>query len=339
LLSLYRDYAYRALKLAEREKGRPVSLPEVLRAYKRMTGYASLEHHLIWMCLIDIFWDDHILGDKELNYFSIDPKMQHTEENPTGFDVYSDKIAKVFPGYYVDDLLRVRPGPTVPLLNFDSLRDLLLSKDLTRASELDWILANGGTFRFLDGSVNMENNRVSFVSFPRSGNSFLRRFIELITGVVTGSDARLDMVLPLQMCGLAGEGHVSEDNVWITKSHSPLDSHFIPMFHANKMIFLMRNPLDVIPSLCNLLNFGSHSLSPKEEYHSVFPSFWDRIIKQLTSVMKQFFEKNHRNAAQCVPTYFVRYEDLILDPVSVLIELFQFLFEVPASEIAGTVLE
>lgn len=38
-----------------------------------------------------------------------------------------------------------------------------------------------------------------------------------------------------------------------------------------------------------------------------------------------------------VPTYYIRYEDLILDPKPVLMELFCFLLEVPS--IAGTVVE
>jgi hypothetical protein len=36
------------------------------------------------------------------------------------------------------------------------MKDLLLSKDLSRLRELDWIEENGGTFRFLDQSVKMD---------------------------------------------------------------------------------------------------------------------------------------------------------------------------------------
>ena len=93
--------------------------------------------------------------------------------------------------------MRIRPGPTTPVLNWNYMKDLLLSKDLSRMKELEWIDANGGTFRFLDESVKMDGQKVSFVSYPRSGNSFLRRFIELITGVVTGSDIGLELTLNL----------------------------------------------------------------------------------------------------------------------------------------------
>ena len=38
-----------------------------------------------------------------------------------------------------------------------------------------------------------------------------------------------------------------------------------------------------------------------------------------------------------LPTYYVRYEDLVLNPQPVLMELFRFLLEVPSIE--GTVVE
>lgn len=223
-------------------------------------------------------------------------------------------MAKAFPGYIVDERMRVRPGPTTPVLNWNHMKDLLLSKDLSRVKELDWIAEKGGTFRFLDSSVKMDGQKVSFVSYPRSGNSFLRRFIELITGIVTGSDIGLELTLNLQTCGLAGEAHCNEDNVWITKSHSCMDTNFSPIFGANKMFFLMRNPLDVIPSHCTLLNTTSHSFVPKEKYHEDLPEYWQWFIETQCRSMKLFFERNHKNAAQTIPTYFVRYEDLLTEP-------------------------
>ena len=46
-----------------------------------------------------------------------------------------------------------------------------------------------GAPKFLDGKVTMQpKNRVIYTSVPRSGNSFLRKYFEQISGVVTGSD-------------------------------------------------------------------------------------------------------------------------------------------------------
>ena len=63
-------------------------------------------------------------------------------------------------------------------------------------------------------------NRVTLASFMRSGNTFLKRFLERITGITTGSEFKFDTLL--QMVGLLGEGHCSTDRVWITKSHAPV---------------------------------------------------------------------------------------------------------------------
>jgi hypothetical protein len=41
----------------------------------------------------------------------------------------------------------------------------------------------------------MEGNKIGLASFPRSGNSFLRKFLEQITGITTGGEIRMDIAL------------------------------------------------------------------------------------------------------------------------------------------------
>ena len=45
--------------------------------------------------------------------------------------------------------MRLQPGPDTEVVNWKQMKELLLSTDLSRASELDWI--DSGEFRFLDG--------------------------------------------------------------------------------------------------------------------------------------------------------------------------------------------
>ena len=61
---------------------------------------------------------------------------------------------------------------------------------------------------------------------PRTGNSFLRKVLETITGIYTGADMNLDLTLHITFNGrMAGEETVSQDNlVWITKTHWPVES-------------------------------------------------------------------------------------------------------------------
>ena len=51
--------------------------------------------------------------------------------------------------------------------------------------------------KFLDRKLDLIGDRVALSSFPRTGNSFLRKILEQITGVFTGSDMHLNMTLML----------------------------------------------------------------------------------------------------------------------------------------------
>ena len=131
---------------------------------------------------------------------------------------------RIFPTYVFDERCRIRPGPDTQRVNFNSLKELLLSKDLARNSELDWVSAKH--LRFLDGA-EMLGQQICFQSVPRTGNAFLRRIIELVTGVYTGSDMNLNVTLNNVAGNLAGEETVSHENLcWVTKTHWPMESPF-----------------------------------------------------------------------------------------------------------------
>ena len=50
----------------------------------------------------------------------------------------------------------------------------------------------------------------------------LRKLLETVTGVHTGSDMPIDLTIHAQTMGLIGEETVCDDNlVWITKTHYP----------------------------------------------------------------------------------------------------------------------
>ena len=84
------------------------------------------------------------------------------------------------------------------------MKELLLSKDLERNSELDWI--RDDNFRFLDGE-DIAGWHTTFSSFPRSGNTMLRKWFEKLTGVISGSDNDILSTLDLQNMGMVGEFH------------------------------------------------------------------------------------------------------------------------------------
>ena len=75
-----------------------------------------------------------------------------------------------------------------------------LRERATRQCPLDSISSS----RFLCKGLN--HQRVLLASYPRSGNSFLRRLLESLTGIVTGSDSRPNRTLAesLLKCGFKG---------------------------------------------------------------------------------------------------------------------------------------
>ena len=100
--------------------------------------------------LFDFFKADEVLADAQIMRFTLRPENQSTEENPTEFMLFSDRFTQNFPSYVLDDRTRIRPGPETPVINFDNLKELLLSKDVARNAELDWVSSKN--IRFLDGT-------------------------------------------------------------------------------------------------------------------------------------------------------------------------------------------
>ena len=107
----------------------------------------------------------------------------------------------------------------------------------------------------------------------------------------TGSDCDLRRPLNRQLkeLGLAGEGTI-DDTVWIIKSHYP-ERIGRKTFRANKCIVVVRNPLDSIFSLFNMVGTTSHneSLSAEVLQHATEQSeIWTDFIRQEVSVYIDF---------------------------------------------------
>ena len=78
------------------------------------------------------------------------------------------------------------------------------------------------------------------VSYPGSGNSWVRQLLEATTGIYTGSDRDCDV--DYVEAGMLGEGIVS-DNVIAVKFHlGPLPKNWT----FEKIIYLIRNPYDTL---------------------------------------------------------------------------------------------
>ena len=89
----------------------------------------------------------------------------------------------------------------------------------------------------------------------------------------------------------------------------------------------MRNPLDIIPSLASMENLKSHNLATREKLHEKFPEWWEEFAVQIAVNIQFNHDSIVNNLAKQIPTFIIRYEDLIDEPEPVLIDLFKFLLD------------
>jgi hypothetical protein len=167
---------------------------------------------------------------------------------------------KYGPGYNV-----VRDGTvgvtTAKTINFKTLMEVLKSKDESLFNNNKWIF--DGDFKFCDGEKLP--TKIAFNTYPRSGNSFLRKYMEQMTGISTGATVSLHTSTSLQIQGLKGE-YIVDDRTWIIKAHHPIYLPDVLEFKSDKVVCCVRNPLDVIPSFATLGNTLSHSGVPEWSY-------------------------------------------------------------------------
>ncbi|CBN74859.1 conserved unknown protein [Ectocarpus siliculosus] len=140
-------------------------------------------------------------------------------------------------------------------------------------------------YRFL-GAEDLGSNgegqhgpKAVLASYPRSGNSLLRKLLEEVTGTITGSDTRPDRTLSrsLSVMGMQGEG-VVDHRVQVVKTHYPERPGF-RAFEADKAILLVRNPFDAVDSYFNMALTNTHDRSLHDAVYEEFQEFWDGMIR------------------------------------------------------------
>lgn len=142
----------------------------------------------------------------------------------------------------------------------------------------------------------------------------MRKYFELLTGVETGADNTLNVNVHLQLQGLKGEDIV-DDTVWIVKTHSPWIMPDAPVFFCNKIICIIRSPIDVIISFLHLFSLGNHVQKAPFEYHERHPKWWDWWVHLCTDRMAKWYRTlMHDAKMKALPVLYVRFEDLVNDP-------------------------
>ena len=177
--------------------------------------------------------------------------------------------------------------------------------------------------------------KVVLASYPRSGNTMTRKYLEDITGVITGSDfdQKRDIAHNLIEEGMVGEGKV-DDKVWIIKTHFPMGPINVKC-DANKCILLVRNPMDAMASAINFMTSYNHSWSIADYHLEKSKPYLDTFVNIEAAQWRNFH--SYWMDEPAIPTYIVRYEDLLFDKKNTLLDLFRFLLN--EKNLEGTLIE
>eukprot|EP00980_Cylindrotheca_fusiformis_P012806 scaffold3151_cov110-Cylindrotheca_fusiformis.AAC.4 len=158
-------------------------------------------------------------------------------------------------------------------------------------------------------------------SYPRSGNTLLRSFLESVTGIVTSSDTRADRPLSQELADrhdLVGEGLYLPP---ICKTHWP-ERKGCRIYRARRAIVVVRNPFDAIDSFWNLNLTNTHTEKVTEEIYNKFEGFFEDLVRNEMKVWSDFLR--FWATQSDIPVLMVRYEDLVLRPRSQLERIFSF---------------
>ena len=105
-----------------------------------------------------------------------------------GYKTFSEKFRDHFGERYACDRLgAICTGKNGKALNLKAIKSMLVSTDRSEYDKLKWIF--DGEFRFLD--LQPTETKIAFLSYPRSGNSLMRRVLEKSMGIATGSTGSL----------------------------------------------------------------------------------------------------------------------------------------------------
>jgi len=167
----YRKIAKAALQDAENRLGRPAYVVEVAMSWNRVSSKPYAAPIIVGFMLFDLYQNDEILASNNVEIFTLDPAMQGKD-----FERYSDRKERKFSQYTLLPNLRLVANESTPVINFEHIKGLLLSKGTDRLDEYLKLVNN--ECKFLDKKCDMIGNRVCLASFPRTGNSFLRKILE-----------------------------------------------------------------------------------------------------------------------------------------------------------------
>lgn len=200
-------------------------------------------------------------------------------------------------------------------IHFNRLWQVLRSNDAQLLQSLGSVFE--GPLKFLDvtseESVESVGQSVIYNSYPRMGQSFLRTYLQKITGIATGSEMSLSKTIDQQLNGFIAE-EIVDASVWIKKSHWPIAFNGFQIQFGNKILVCVRNPFDTIVSFMNFVTTCfNHSGQINEALDSEAEE-WQQMVEDQIHNIREYHRYLLDQVVPKAPCYFIRYEDLRLSP-------------------------
>jgi hypothetical protein len=154
------------VRSSEEKLGKP---PSIIQIFVEMKERFTLPVNNIYegaAVLTSLFREDWIFTNDVGSHYSL--------KRHEGFLSYSEMFRKRYGNEYICGRDGTVVATTAKKINFKVLWDMLKSKDETVFTNNKWIY--DGDFKFCDGEKLP--TKIAFNTYPRSGNSFLRKYLE-----------------------------------------------------------------------------------------------------------------------------------------------------------------
>ena len=184
--------------------------------------------------------------------------------------------------------------------------------------------------RFLADPMVDRGERVALASYPRSGNSLLRKLLETLTDVVTGSDTLPNRAMSEQLRGYGLVGESCVNRTWVVKTHFP-ERYGWRRYKVQRGLLLVRNPFNAIDSYFNMQLTATHTQSLEDGEYERFGDVWDTFVREEADMWVKFHEYW---LGTKIPLLVVRYEDLVNDKENEMARIARFL-NAPSAAGAG----
>ena len=307
-----------------------VTPTEIYAVWKNQYGADDpLRIEILVVQIQNLYREDLFYSDRQMRGYSA--IRDDSSEDKASLELFSDKMKRLFSGYQLDTNMRLRPKPETRRLNLDQLKTMLRSTDQSLYDAIfeAGVVTDGSVF--LDSEPN-KGNKVALASWPRSGNTFLRKYIELLSGTQTGSDNGLHFNVNFQMLGAKGE-EIVDDSIWVVKTHYPWITPSNLTFSANRTLVVVRNPLDSLLSWFHYLSQASHTSKAPYDVAADYPQLFDWWIRNQVPKMAKHYKLYMDEARQKkIPYLFVRFEDLVDDPKPQLELIMRYLLQMETLE-------